>query len=222
MNSNYNVTSRDTLGDTVARLPKAAEVFKSYKIDFCCGGQRSIGEAAKEKEVDEQKLLGVLNALKDQIDERKGSDFTQMENEELIDHIIDTHHAYLNVNLPEISILAGAVLRAHGSSHKELFEVHKLFHALKAELEQHLIKEETVLFPNMLDKENDVDVQAEIEQEHEGAGEILRQLRELTQDYSVPGDGCPTYDRLYNKLEELEGDIFQHVHLENNILFKRF
>ncbi|SHE82568.1 iron-sulfur cluster repair di-iron protein [Alkalibacter saccharofermentans] len=222
MKTNYNITSKDTLGDTVARLPRAGEVFKSYKIDFCCGGQRSIEEAAKEKDVDAGKLLGVLNSLQDTIDARQGKNFTQMNNEELIDHIIDTHHSYLNINLPEISIISAAVLRAHGASRKELFEVHKLFHALKAELEQHLIKEETVLFPNMLDENNDLDIQKEIEDEHEGAGEILRRLRELTQDYTVPADGCPTYERLYHKLEELEGDVFQHVHLENNILFKRF
>ncbi|MBF7096177.1 iron-sulfur cluster repair di-iron protein [Alkalibacter mobilis] len=218
--SNITINKTDALGDIVAKFPKAAEVLKSYRIDFCCGGHRSLEEAALEKSVDADKVVGAIRALAQELTENQ-EDFTKMSDERLIDHIINTHHSYLNTNLPEISRLASAVLRAHGDVHPELFEIYKDFHALKADLEQHLIKEEVTLFPGILNSRDEGKVLEEIEDEHEGAGEILRNLRDLSQDYTVPADGCPSYEKLYHKLEELEGDIFQHVHLENNILFKR-
>lgn len=112
-----------------------------------------------------------------------------------------------------------------------LKEVHKLFHNLKMELEQHLIKEEEIEFPLMKEDEKQenfpgrekiLQVIQELKAEHDAAGELLRQLRKVTNDYELPGDACHSYRVAYGKLEELENDIFQHVHLENNILFPRY
>lgn len=221
MKKTLEFTKENTLGDVVARFPKAAEVFKSYKIDFCCGGQRTLEEAAKEKNVEVDTVLASIHGSLRESELEEGTLLTDLTNEQLIDHIVNTHHAYLNENLPVISKLANAVLRAHGDAHPELFEVFKDFHALKAELEQHLIKEEVVLFPSILKGKDHQSVQQEVENEHEGAGELLRDLRDLTQDFTVPADGCPSYVKFYGLLEELESDIFQHVHKENNILFLR-
>jgi len=93
-----------------------------------------------------------------------------------------------------------------------------------------LLKEEQILFPlikeydknpsvNQLQKINEVI--NETEEEHEGAGDILKELRKITNDFKVPNDGCNTYVITYKIIEELESDLFQHIHLENNILFKR-
>lgn len=221
MKNNLLYTKENTLGDIVAGFPKSAEVFQAYRIDFCCGGQRTLAEAAEEKSVDPEKVLTAIHNLLKETELEEGTLFTDLTNEQLIDHIVNTHHAYLNQTLPVIANLANAVLRAHGDAHPELFEVFKDFHALKADLEQHLIKEEVTLFPSILKAQEHGGVQQEIEDEHEAAGELLRNLRELTQDYTVPADGCPSYEKLYRLLEELEGDVFQHVHKENNILFQR-
>jgi len=149
---------------------------------------------------------------------------------ELVDYIVDTHHSYLNRELPRLSELTMAILRAHGSSHQELSNVHKLFHSLKTELEQHMIKEEDVVFPLVKDYEEEgstmalsraVTIVKELESEHEGAGDILHTLREITKEYAIPGDVCQTFCTSYEKLVELESDLFQHIHLENNILHPR-
>jgi regulator of cell morphogenesis and NO signaling len=112
----------------------------------------------------------------------------------------------------------------------DLFRVHKLFHNLKLELEQHLIKEEAVLFSMIKEYEASHSevllkkigfVVHETEDEHEAAGDILKELRTVTEDYTVPADGCATYGKTLRELQELEGDLFQHIHLENNILFVR-
>jgi regulator of cell morphogenesis and NO signaling len=57
--------------------------------------------------------------------------------------------------------------------------------------------------------------------EHDTAGELLREIRALSSDYSVPPDGCISHRTLYEALTEFEQDLHQHVHLENNILFPR-
>ncbi|WP_376774557.1 hemerythrin domain-containing protein [Clostridium thailandense] len=61
----------------------------------------------------------------------------------------------------------------------------------------------------------------ELENEHEGAGDILKELRKITSGYKVPADVCNTFMFTYQKLEEVEADTFQHIHLENNILFSK-
>jgi regulator of cell morphogenesis and NO signaling len=57
--------------------------------------------------------------------------------------------------------------------------------------------------------------------EHDNAGEVLRQIRKLTRDFAAPEDACVSFRTLYNALEELERDLHEHIHLENNILFPR-
>ena len=219
------------IGEIVSILPKASEVFKKYKIDFCCGGHRPLSEAIMENSLSEVEILSQLNeAYEEAIKHNDQTDFRKMSSVELIDYIVNTHHSYLNINLPEISDLTATILRVHGANHNILFKVHKLFHSLKTELEQHLIKEEVVLFPLMKEyyaKPSEelynqiISVMKETEDEHDGAGDILKELREITEDYKVPEDGCGTYHRTFDKLQELEADLFQHIHLENNILFKK-
>ncbi len=226
----FNTSQR--IGDIVAIFPKGSEVFKKFNIDFCCGGNRPLAEAIQEQGLDADDVIKKLEEAYSQSKELAGEvDFLKMESGKLVEYIVNTHHAYLNRVLPEIGRLAAKVLRAHGSNHQELFRVHKLFNSLRTELEEHLIKEEELLFPLLKQYEeaasetillNINTVMSETEDEHEGAGEILKELRKITADYSVPADGCRTFELMYTLLQELEGDLFQHIHLENNILFKRF
>lgn len=228
--STFSASQR--IGEIVAAMPMASEIFKAYGIDFCCGGHRSLSEALKELGLTEEAVLDKLEKARAELDiSNSGADFREMASDELIDQIIHTHHVYLRKALPEISELAAMILRAHGSRHDELFKVHKLFHHLKTELEQHMIKEEEVLFPMMKqygDNPSDVnlkrirDIMGEAGDEHEGAGDLLKELRTVTHHFEAPQDGCTTYNTTYEKLRELEGDLFQHIHLENNILFHRF
>lgn len=226
----FNTTQ--TLGEIVAIMPKASEVFKAYKIDFCCGGNRSLEAAIKEQNLDEQEILSKLDAVYEATKKLKNTvDFRNLSSSELIDYILNTHHSFAKQIVPSISEMTTKILRVHGSHHEELFQVHKLFHGLKTELEQHFIKEEEILFPLM--KQYDTEPSKELfdkikktmketEDEHDGAGDILKELRKITKDYVVPDDGCATYELAYKQLQELESDLFEHIHLENNILFKRF
>lgn len=221
------------IGEIVTGFPKAADIFKEYRIDFCCGGDRILRDVLKEEKIDEALVLDRINALYEELKDVSSSDrdWTQESSSQLIDHVVNTHHAYLHAELPRISELTTKILRVHGAHHPELGTVHRLFNNLKMELEQHLIKEEEVEFPLIKEYEANPSEEAqqkiskvirELETEHEGAGDILKELRKITKDFEIPEDACNSYRITYGKLEELENDTFQHVHLENNILFPRF
>jgi len=62
---------------------------------------------------------------------------------------------------------------------------------------------------------------AENQQEHDNAGRLLAQLRELTDGYTIPADACASYTAMLAGLADLESDIHLHVHKENNVLFPR-
>jgi regulator of cell morphogenesis and NO signaling len=227
-------TSSQAVGAIVAEFPQAAEIFKGYRIDFCCGGDKTLKLAVQELGLDENTVLEQLNQTyskavnqsekSDEVDWRKES-FTT-----LVDHIVNTHHLYLQKELPQISEFVTKILRVHGQNHSELTRVYKLFHTLKMELEQHLIKEEEILFPLIKEYEKNPSDQLldrikqvtnDIEEEHEQAGDIIKELRNITNQYELPANTCTTYQLAYQKLEEMESDIFQHIHLENNILHPR-
>lgn len=220
------------VGEIVSEMPGAGEIFKKYRIDFCCGGMKPLGEAILEQGADEREVLEKLDAAFAASKNLAGqTDFKAMSETELIRYIESTHHVYVKKTLPMLGEYTTTVLRAHGQNHGELFKVHKLFHGLKTELEQHLIKEEELLFPaireylgaprkDLLEKIRSV--MCETIGEHETAGGVLKELRKITGDYSTPADGCSTYRTTYEKMEELESDLFKHIHLENNILFKKF
>jgi regulator of cell morphogenesis and NO signaling len=223
--------SNHKIGEIVNAFPKAADIFKEYKIDFCCGGNRPLSEAIKEQQVNETELLDKINsAYASYIAGSKDKNWVEAESGEIIEQILNKHHAYLWSELPKISTLSTTILRVHGTHHPELSKVHKLFNTLKMELEDHLTKEETIQYPaikeyektkSMVDLKRAVDIINDLETEHTGAGDILKELRIVTDDYKIPDDVCETFELTYKKLQELEADTFQHIHLENNILFPR-
>lgn len=223
--------SSEKLGDIVVRFPKAAEIFKEKKIDFCCGGNRPLIEAINEKGLNEAEIMDSINrAYEEYKEDSETKDWTTAPFNELVDHILNKHHAYLWEYLPIIGKYTMTILRVHGEHHPELSKVHKLFSMLKMELEEHLTKEETLQYPAIQrymesksseDLEKAVNIIDELEKEHAGAGDILKELRDVTKDYEIPCDVCGTFEKTYEMLQELESDLFQHIHLENNILFPR-
>jgi regulator of cell morphogenesis and NO signaling len=231
MSNKFNGSQK--IAEIAVVFPKSMEIFKVYGIDFCCGGNRPLAEAIKEKNLNETEIINKLNEefLKNEEIKLEQRDWSAAKYSDIIDFVVSTHHVYTSRVLLEISQLTPKLLRAHGEHHgEELSKVHKLFNSLKTELEGHLIKEEEIVFP--LIKQYEVNASQEtlkkaldkineLEAEHEGAGDILKELRNITNDYAVPEDGCNTYRYTYSKLIELESDLFNHIHLENNILFPR-
>ncbi|NLK74664.1 MAG: iron-sulfur cluster repair di-iron protein [Clostridiales bacterium] len=225
--------STQHIGDIVANFPKASQVFMEYRIDFCCGGNRPLKEAIQEQQLDETEVIDKLNNLYKSYSEEialKEENWLEADLDVLVDHIVNKHHGFLWRELPNISQLTTKILRVHGAHHPELAKVNRLFHMIKMELEEHLTKEETLQYPAIKkylesnskeDLSEAVRIINELEEEHTAAGNILKELRVVTKDYAIPDDVCATYVLTYEMLQTLEEDLFQHIHLENNILFPR-
>ncbi|EJT5915483.1 iron-sulfur cluster repair di-iron protein [Clostridium perfringens] len=223
-----------SLGEVVTVYPVVVKKFNDMELDYCCGGSKSLEVALKEKGVDVDKFVEDLNKeFKEfKFENSQYVDWREKSSEELISHIVETHHGETFRLLKEIDPLMVKVFRVHFSHDPELLmKVHSLFGKLKCELEEHLLKEENILFPLMIkyDKANDEKEKKEIEEdiriivnEHEAAGDILKELAEVTDDYKVPEWGCISFKLLYNYLHDLEKDLFIHIHKENNILFPRY
>ena len=225
-----NISHVVTLGALVSELPEAARYFNQKKIDYCCGGQRSLQQAAQEAGTDLNELMADLEALNQKNLNNQTKKEAELASDALADQIEAKHHRYMRENLPIISELMDVVMQAHGVNHPELFKLHSAYSGLRGEIEQHLVKEEILLFPhyhqhqhaNHTKKTKQLDnIIGELRQEHENAGAALKRMRQITHDYQLPDDACTTFELLYNKLKALEEDLFQHIHLENNILFNR-
>lgn len=226
----------DRIGDIVTEFPKAAEILKEYKIDFCCGGDRNLTLAVKEDLADHsqaEEILAKINASYSEKEDyyQQVEDPKNFSQAQLINYIIDKHHVYLQEILPQLSELTAKILRVHRKNHGQILKrVHRLFNHLKIELEEHLIKEEEEVFPLIIEyskaekkteAKEELTKILELEAEHDKAGEIIKGIRKVTHDYQLPADACNSFKLTYKLLQDLEADLFQHIHLENNILFAR-
>jgi regulator of cell morphogenesis and NO signaling len=231
------LSSDRTVRDVALELPQATRVFEKLKIDYCCRGDMPLGEACRTAGVDVENLTRMLEEAGQAEVQRSGMiDFQKATLGELIGHILDKHHVYTKDEMARLEPLIDKVIGAHGGNHPELQGVGGLFQKLCADLKPHMFKEEQILFPYILDMEmsalqnkpapvapfgtvnNPVRMMM---MEHDAVGELLRELRALSSDYTVPANGCISYQTLYQALEAFEQDLHQHIHLENNILFPR-
>ncbi len=211
------------VGEIATKYPLATRVFHRHGIDFCCGGGIPLRDACNKSAVDVDKILAEIKQ------ELSDSDFPDERWDkaplpDLIRHILVTFHEPLKEEMPRLIEMAKKVNLVHGEKDpKRLHELFKVVSWLCAELDQHLLKEEEVLFPMVIAGDGmmaDGPISI-MEDEHVAAGEALRKIRELTRDFEVPAEACNTWRALWHGLEALEQALHQHIHLENNILFPR-
>ncbi len=222
---------RSTVGEIVATDFRAASVFEQFGIDFCCGGRRSVAEACQTAAIDPQIVERALQALPPtKADD--DTDVTRWPIDRLVDHILDTHHAYVRSALPTIARYLAKLVEVHGARHPELTRIAASFDLMARDLLQHMMKEERVLFPYLREIAADGEPKPSpfgtvenpirmMEREHREAGDELRLIRELTNGYTAPADGCTTYRVCFAELAQFERDLHRHVHLENNVLFRK-
>lgn len=227
--------SEETLGQIAAKDLRKAQIFKKHGLDFCCGGKKTIKEACAEKGLDVTVIEQELQRA-DNIPSSRPLPYNDWSLDFLADYIVNTHHAYVRKNLPDIRTYALKVMRVHGAYHPELERVHQLVEEIHTELTEHMLKEEQILFPfikqlaaakNRTQKfeqapfgtvKNPINM---MEHEHELVGNNLHKIRACTDGYALPADACASYSLLYRLLAEFEDDLHLHIHLENNILFPK-
>ena len=227
---------QQTVGALVAADYRKAEVFKRFGIDFCCGGGRTVKEACEKQGVSYSDLEAELLKMQHPDDVTEPMNFNAWDPRLLVDYILYTHHTYVRENIPLLQEFTAKVAKVHGHANPEVVEIAALFGEMAVELEQHMMKEEHILFPYVkrlaglrglqepMGQPPFGTVQNPIrmmELEHERAGEIMAEIRRLSHDFTPPDHACTTYRVSYFKLEEFEADLHKHIHLENNILFPK-
>lgn len=213
----------------------AARVFKYFGIDFCCGGRAMLADACRSAGVDFNSVCDALVAK----ESTPGASipFASWPTDLLIDYVLKIHHRGIRTKGPQLLADIKRVAAVHGDAHPELYQLTELFAASLDDLESHLQKEERVLFPygyNLFDasmrKEklekmhcgsvaNPIRV---MHSEHNDEGTRYKYIRNLMNGFVAPDDACASYSLMLKDLEEFMDGLFEHIHIENNILFPRF
>jgi regulator of cell morphogenesis and NO signaling len=226
--------AEQTLASIVTANHQTAPVLEKYSLDFCCKGKRTLSQACKEKGLSVEAVTKELEATA-KIESTARTVFSEMKAEQLIGHILIHHHFYVKQIMPVIEEHLTKVAFKHGDHFPYMKEVLRLFTHLKQEMSMHLQKEEVILFPRIKELESIARYNQKkdivpnyifgpvgvMENEHDEAGEIMFQIRELTSNYAPPDDACTTFKLVLEELKTFEEDLHQHVHLENNLLFPK-
>lgn len=227
-------TTSQSVRDIASENPAAVRVFEKYGIEYCCGGQVPLAEACAAKGVNVDEVIASLQTSVPSAPSEK--DWARESLADLAAYIVNTHHAYVNREMPRLKELAAKVVSRHGDSRPELAGIQAKLDELGEELTAHQGKEEVVLFPYIGKLErfasgggakprncfgtiaNPI---AMMTKDHDVAGSMMAEIRKLSGDYTPPEGACPTFRAFYVGLDEFEKDLHRHVHLENNILFPR-
>lgn len=223
------------VNDLVVSNYKISEIFQKYGIDFCCHGNRLLEEALAEKHISRENFVNEYNSLLSSGNSDNGN-VDDWGLDQLIQHIVNTHHLYVKSAVPRILEYLDKIIKVHGSKYSYLAEIKSSFSTVGNEMLQHMMKEETVLFPliqYLLESEKFNErpktrgygsisnpIRA-MEQEHVAAGNLVGEIRSLSNDFTLPADACNTFSITFKELEKFETDLFRHIHLENNILFPK-
>src|SRR5690606_18431727 len=139
----------------------------------------------------------------------------------LIHHIMFDYHLFLRSELPMLSEFTCRMKRNYGNEHPELFELHRLFHKLKHELEQHLFYEEELAFPLIADmKKRRTDEslrQAKqavdrLEAEHLALSATLEEISRLFSNCEVENNSCGAMAEAYDRIGKLQARLREHIH----------
>lgn len=209
-----------TLGRLVAERPAAAPVLERLRLDYCCGGNRSLAVACRAEGLDPSTVVRLLDtgagAAFDDAADADSTDWSTAPLGALIDHIEDTHHAYLRRTLPRLADQLATVVQVHGGATPWIRDVQAVFDDLKPSIEAHIAKEEDIVFPftrscveegpTASPDALDGDPIALLEAEHDDTGAALRRMRTLSDDFTVPDTACATFRGVLDELEALAAD----------------
>ena len=221
------ITKEDIVADVVTDFPKSADIFRNAGIDFCCGGQESIASAVNHKpNIDLNSLLNKLN----HIDNTEGNSTINpkfLNVESLIQYIQSAYHETLKEEFKNLTPYMTKLAKVHGPSHPYLLKLQDLYREFRDSMLDHIRKEDEEDFPKLIQYSQGQDVQnikiilEDLINDHEDTGQLLNVMNQLTSDYQTPEEACRTWKLVYQRLQNIERQTHQHVHLENHVLFKK-
>lgn len=210
-----------TIGDLVAKSPASARILERHRIDYCCGGNRSLAAACAQAGVDVRMVLAEIAG--DETHAHDGETWADRPLAEVVGFIVDHHHARLRAELPRLRAMVGKVASVHGQHRSEFSELARVFHRFADEIGRHMDSEERILFPWILAgaREQCAEPIASMRHEHDTHGAALERMRALCDGYEAPDHACSTWRGLYAALARLESELMEHIHLENHVVFPR-
>ncbi|MFF5915801.1 iron-sulfur cluster repair di-iron protein ScdA [Staphylococcus pasteuri] len=219
--------NKDTIvADVVTDMPLSSDIFRKYGIDFCCGGNISIEQAVENKKVDVQTILDEINQLPN---ESQGNiNVKYLDVPSLIQYIQSRYHETMREEFKNLSPYVTKVTKVHGPNHPFLIELQNLYRQYRDGMLEHMDEEDNHDFPALIkiSRGEHVDDASKIIEslvnDHTQTGQLLEDMRELTNQYQAPSEACQTWRLVYNRLENLERETHEHVHLENHVLFNKF
>ena len=233
---NVKIQPEDSIGHIVRELADTIPYFEKHRIDYAWNGGATLREACDKAGVSIEEVMESLERIgAERTEERE--EWKDMALAEVIARILE-HHAYTHEKINKINGLLEDVVRAEGFKHPELLLLKNLFQEMGGELRSHMAREEEMIFPYLLQKENPVKSRPALpnpflempflrqplrvlQWEHQMTGEEWAQIRLLTDGYAIKRNENPVMHALFSELMELEQDLHRHVHLENNVLFRR-
>jgi regulator of cell morphogenesis and NO signaling len=223
--------------DIVMSDYRTASIFRKYEIEYCCGGKWPLSLICETRGLDINMLMDELHNATRTIHVPNSLQFADWSIDFLVEYIVNVHHNYLKNMMDSMRMQLKNFTREHAAEYPDLAEVDKIFHQLATELLPHLIEEEEIIFPyirhiahayndndsygNLLVRTMRKPLEAFMEKEHSFTGKQLTRMRELTQNYEPPKNACIQHRVIFSVLKDLDNDLAQHLHLENNILFPK-
>jgi len=206
--------------EVAIRHPWSTPIFQRHGIEFRDAGSGSLAEACQIAGAELATVIYELDAELESKD-RFAARWSNRPISDLIKYILARFHCPLYRELPRLERLLHDLVATYGDAAPEsLLALSAVYMELQSDLEQHMYKEERVLFPLFLNYCGEL-VQGPttiIEREHKRAVDLLRRIREITEDYTVPEGVDGAWSAVWEGLEQLERELHLHIHLENNIL----
>lgn len=227
-----------SIGEFTNKYPQSRDVFKEYKLDYCCGSKKNIALAVKEKNIDWEKFKSTLQKIINEPEiEEETKDWEYESLTSIMNHIQEKYHSFLWEKLASIDIQLSKLIQIHSDTHENfLLFLQSVFSMLKEKLERHLLDEEDLLFMYVRDFEKSLVTKGKkytkdphltkelienFREDHEDARDILSQMRSLTSNYKLPDLACSKFESLFEDLQELEENIKEHIKIENTVLLPR-
>ncbi len=216
------VHAQQTLADLAAAGPEVRSILLRHRLDFCCGGRRSLATACEEAGLPTDTVVTEIEAaLTTRTD---ALDPQELSAPELVEHVLERYHRPLPQQLEAVIAAAEKVERVHRDKPTCPHGLAAHLRTFRDGLLSHLAKEEGVLFPAILRGQRGNFLGGPVRvmmHEHDEHGAALRKTRALAHDLVPPAEACRTWRALYDELTRVETELMEHVHLENHILFPR-
>lgn len=233
----FEINTHSSISEIVVRDYRAAEVFYKYDIDFSCSGKYPLDEVCQSKGLDADEVLAEIKKTLRQQAGGMVLEFDKWDIDFLADYILNIHHRYLDKALPDTNHNVLHFLTLQEKEFPYLKELEKVLQTMMKEIPPHMRKEEEIIFPyikqvyhawrhresyaSLLIRTLRKPVEDVMQGEHEAVGRQLQRIRQITDHYSLPPYASTAHRIAYAKLQELDQNLMQHIHLENNILFPK-